>query len=317
MKILTSEYLADMETAKPSITRIQMQQDIENHPLFQEFVYAVHDDVSLPIRSTRHVLGERMSYAWGLVNGMIDNKENPLSDRQRVSLALGILETVPYLWNIEQWNLAVEAEIPRHEVQMPQLTFKNIWFTFESHLIIPEGYQSAALRTVETVFLSELIEDHLTIIYFGTDIESKSSFVVDRIRLARRIYPDDFNSEEVGPIGRILACLSFLRSPHIEKESRGLNRGERRSLGRHYNRLCDASVQFITLRRHYAAQKEYESHDYHGERQRYKDFRSLVSPFHRNQWYPSTQQHKLIWISPFLKGPEGAPIRQRTFKVSR
>lgn len=34
----------------------------------------------------------------------------------------------------------------------------------------------------------------------------------------------------------------------------------------------------------------------------------LVNGHWRNQWYPSVQEHRPVWISPYLKGPEGAPI---------
>lgn len=36
--------------------------------------------------------------------------------------------------------------------------------------------------------------------------------------------------------------------------------------------------------------------------------RFLVSLHKRNQWYPSTKSHKLIWIGPYIKGPENAPL---------
>lgn len=49
------------------------------------------------------------------------------------------------------------------------------------------------------------------------------------------------------------------------------------------------------------------------------DHRWPVLGHWRNQWYPSTQDHKLIWIFPYIKGPEGKPlvIKHRAFKLIR
>lgn len=45
----------------------------------------------------------------------------------------------------------------------------------------------------------------------------------------------------------------------------------------------------------------------------------LVRGHWRNQWHPSTQSHKLRWISPYLKGPEDAPliVKDHVFAVDR
>jgi hypothetical protein len=45
--------------------------------------------------------------------------------------------------------------------------------------------------------------------------------------------------------------------------------------------------------------------------------RWLVRGHYRAQWYPSTQSHKVIWVAPYLKGPEDAPIKQPVYSVVR
>lgn len=49
------------------------------------------------------------------------------------------------------------------------------------------------------------------------------------------------------------------------------------------------------------------------------DHRWPVLGHWRNQWYPSVQDHKLIWIFPYIKGPEDKPlvIKHRVFKLIR
>lgn len=47
--------------------------------------------------------------------------------------------------------------------------------------------------------------------------------------------------------------------------------------------------------------------------------RWVVSGHWRNQWYPSTQSHSLIWIDPHVKGPEEKPIiyKDQVYAVER
>jgi hypothetical protein len=36
--------------------------------------------------------------------------------------------------------------------------------------------------------------------------------------------------------------------------------------------------------------------------------RWIVSGHWRNQWYPASEVHRQIWVSPFVKGPESLPL---------
>jgi hypothetical protein len=47
--------------------------------------------------------------------------------------------------------------------------------------------------------------------------------------------------------------------------------------------------------------------------------RFMVSGHWRHQWYPSKGEHHLIWVDPFIKGPEDRPliIKDRVWKVVR
>ena len=40
--------------------------------------------------------------------------------------------------------------------------------------------------------------------------------------------------------------------------------------------------------------------------------RSITDGHWRNQWYPSIREHRQIWIFPYIRGPEGAPLIQPT-----
>lgn len=45
--------------------------------------------------------------------------------------------------------------------------------------------------------------------------------------------------------------------------------------------------------------------------------RWLVRGHIRNQWFPSRQQHELVWIDPHQKGPDGAPFKETVRHVIR
>jgi hypothetical protein len=45
----------------------------------------------------------------------------------------------------------------------------------------------------------------------------------------------------------------------------------------------------------------------------------IVSGHWRKQWYPSIEDHRPIWISPHIKGPDGAPLlkSERVYTLNR
>ena len=49
-------------------------------------------------------------------------------------------------------------------------------------------------------------------------------------------------------------------------------------------------------------------------------WRWVVSGHWRMQWHPSTRQHIPTWIMPYIKGPDGKPLKpagERVFQVVR
>lgn len=70
----------------------------------------------------------------------------------------------------------------------------------------------------------------------------------------------------------------------------------------------DRDIVVVRLRR--------ERSEHHGETgEANYSHRFIVSGHWRNQWYPSGQVHRQIWISPYVKGPEDAPLRMPPRKV--
>jgi hypothetical protein len=76
-------------------------------------------------------------------------------------------------------------------------------------------------------------------------------------------------------------------------------------------------VRYVALRRQVAANDESAAAGERGTRQLKHQF--PVSGHWRRQWYPSQDRHRPLWIDPFWKGPEGAPLlhSERVFTLRR
>ena len=138
-------------------------------------------------------------------------------------------------------------------------------------------------------------------------------------------YPDDFVLPEY--IHVVIAMLNFLNTPLIHLETQGLPRSLRKQLDREDNgsykgawddNKYESSV--ITLRHPQRKAKNTNDED---SGPIHHDFQWWQSGHFRNQYYPSRgsvndpRSHALKWIDAHLKGPEGKPIKRKTYKVDR
>jgi hypothetical protein len=105
-------------------------------------------------------------------------------------------------------------------------------------------------------------------------------------------------------VGQILAALAFLAAEVIDAEPERIPRPERRAIKK-AKQPEPAPVNVVRLRR---ASRANESQAADLADSKYS-VRWLVSGHLRNQWYPSLGRHKLIYIPPHMKGPEGAPLK--------
>jgi hypothetical protein len=64
---------------------------------------------------------------------------------------------------------------------------------------------------------------------------------------------------------------------------------------------------------------ERNQHAQFEEASRHLSVRFIVRGHWRNQWYPSEGRNKPIWIMPYVKGPDGAPVTGGTklYNVAR
>lgn len=304
----------------------ELHQEVLRHPLLAEHIHRMRAGFIRPLRITnpREVLAEKLYYASLLLSNKTKRRSGATfewSPRDHAAVAYTLLKDAPaYLWTVEQWMLAISAPLPPHHVEPRQLPTPNVWFTFEEEMRLSIEPDASSLVTVDALLLCETAHQ-VTMFIFGVSVEGNISIATTIIHTGCR-YPEDYAEKDRPAIGKLLAALSFLRSPHIEKRESGLNRGERRGLyhqGTDPN-VIDNRVNFITLRRHYQAKHRGElagKPEETTEHRKYDHYQWMVSGHHRNQFYASTNSHRMIWISPYLKGPEDKPLKQKMYKVVR
>jgi hypothetical protein len=92
---------------------------------------------------------------------------------------------------------------------------------------------------------------------------------------------------------------------HVERAERA-DRPTRRRLARQHSPLAERFIKVVTLRR-IEERKPTEGEAQHVER----THRWIVSGHWRNQWYAAERMHRLIWIHPFIKGPDDMPLVEK------
>ncbi|HWI69514.1 MAG TPA: hypothetical protein VNS88_14265 [Nitrospiraceae bacterium] len=119
------------------------------------------------------------------------------------------------------------------------------------------------------------------------------------------------NAIKVRRLTWILLQTFWRLSRQIVPTKAPLPRQLRRDRKRHY-RTEDVTV--ITLRR-----QRHPDHPDHEAGEVDWKWQWVVRGHWRNQWYPSIKQHRQIWVMPYMKGPEDAPIKpvKRAFEFTR
>jgi hypothetical protein len=106
----------------------------------------------------------------------------------------------------------------------------------------------------------------------------------------------DLNLEKV-----LKTTWLLMGQPVGEVSTAQLSRNERRRMER--KNITPPEIRVITLRRPASS----SSADDPASGREYQH-QWIVRGHWRNQWYPSVQDHRPVWIAPHIKGPEGAPF---------
>jgi len=239
---------------------------------------------------------------WALVLSHVEGHPKEVSE----SLALNLHLAVPYLWNADLFLTAASIKLPPHIVGQ-RLPTPLVWFTFDRRLHSFPGIEGEDDLECVGVLLAE--GDSAMGAWFVRGSMNTGTTVYPRKLVFGSKYPEDCDESWRA----LLAALSFMNSPYISERQQGLPRHERkrRGLGRAEDQEPRNMLHYIDLR----PPASHESEEGAGSVQ--WKCRWLVRCHQRAQWYPSLNSHKIIWIKPFIKGPEGAPLRTPTYRVRR
>jgi hypothetical protein len=224
----------------------------------------------------------------------------------------------PYLIRESIRQEAMQLSLPRHIIAREQMPYPVMFLSFEGALPIIEGpwvgYETNwVLLTAEDDYIS-VISDLSTNDHADGDMTQLVTVGVIPFGV---VYPHDLPGVSAESCRHLLSLLAFINSPYIAKEENILPRYIRRSMGKNASEGERTSTQqmmwsVVTLRR----MMDENRVDYNSTEREWA-YRWHVTGHIRAQWYPSLQAHKLIWIAPYIKGPEGMPLKETIYDVAR
>lgn len=267
------------------------------------------------------VLGERLLR---LASLLVCEAEQPgwiemnTPDERRVPALLSFvfhgLKAAPYLWSEVVRAQLKTLAVPRHVLSPRLLPQPKLWFTFETGI----GDSNITID----FFIVYDYGPGFQLVVFGDhqDGDDRRPFVLGQDYEYGRVFPDDYPDHpdglhkvgDGGHLRALLTQLAFLASPYIPRQQLRASRAARRESARGGSLAAEQEVTFVVLRRPEGKRAAAEE----GASVEWKHS-WVVSGHLRAQWYPSEQAHRLIWIAPYLKGPEDAPLLEHAFKVAR
>lgn len=238
------------------------------------------------------------------------------------TMAYFLLESQVYLWNDHTEELADAAPMPKHTISKTVLPSPIMFWSRQRSYIVrqPEYFETNWMLVMHSVNRIRILHDE---VYAGPG--DHGSRKIERVEYVLidipygLTWPDDFPVENGWreETKRLLARCSFLASPYTTHQAHGLPRHIRRQMQRAgeapiFSRE-EENVNVVALRR-YAPPPPKPSGDHPGVEWQHHWW---VQGFHRAQWYPSEQAHKVIWIAPFVKGDLTKPLLEKIYSVVR
>jgi hypothetical protein len=298
----------------------RLMRAIERNPVYRQYIARI-DRTDRSINDEPwHAIGERYYAAWQCLMSAQSGGAIPLyglapgAPRRDTlyGLAHSILGAVPYLWSDKMEKLADAAPLPKHVTSYSVMPHPFMFWSRESRYSTAQGSNNwlALFYTGNRIivlgdFSDDLDEDKTK--------PPKLALMSDTVNLGKT-WPTDYNGDK--QIGIILKRCAFLNSPYIDSAQGRLPRHQRRQLERidASREEVDVQINVVTLRHRVVKPEHQVKPPDEGVDWKHKWW---VSGHYRAQWYPSEKSHKVIWIAPFLKGPEDAPLLEKIYTVVR
>jgi hypothetical protein len=183
------------------------------------------------------------------------------------------------------WGIEAETNTRPAGVWLTWLQHRDLWLEFARHVGRHTPRQSERMR------------QHLPRVFINHQIRWPFELpgTVDNFAA-----PDSERPYDVDLENTLKTTWLLMNQPMAVNTDTQLSRNERRRLER--KGITPPTVRVITLRRPSSAPAD----DTDPERQYHHQW--IVRGHWRNQWYPSVQDHRPVWIAPHIKGPEDAPF---------
>ena len=229
-----------------------------------------------------------------------------------INAASRVVHAVPVLWSEAMRVTATATVLPPHTVAADVLPLPSMLWIPELPIDVSgdaelkaDGYPSGSYVIAACVHEER---GGFAFLMFGKRPDGSCLIFQDRVEYGQ-VYPNKDNN------GTALSMLSFMNSPYISTDVAFPTRPERRSAQRIRSDYVTPGVKVIRLRASAPAVRSGMA-DTEADARTYTH-RWLVRGHHRAQWYPSTESHKVIWVAPYIKGPDAAPFIPPVYAVTR
>jgi len=253
-------------------------------------------------------------------NELIEEKVT-VEEGKRLAATLKCQASQVYLWTKEIIDMAIKMPLPRHTISRQLLPYPMMFWSFETAIPVVSPVTEEEIGVFNWMLLMEE-RDAITgepnsigvVSDWNKDINTPDGNIIGGQIYYGMVFPDDIET----PKGQhlVLALLAFLHTPLLQIAKTRLPRPLRREIKRSNTKTNqnpnDVETNVVTLRR-----SQLQTNDEYSSGITYKDHRWWVSGHFRAQWYSSVKGHRLIWISPHIKGPDDKPIKEKTYHVKR
>jgi hypothetical protein len=231
-------------------------------------------------------------------------------------LGITALMSEVFLWKDRTREAASAMKLPSHVFGAEGWPYPRMWWTFQNKIRTANKSVGLILDVQALV----LIQRHDGVVMWSlcdhTAKVDAQEFTLeigqDFLKFGQRIEVNPDDRWKDGPT-EVIKMISFLNSKYIDSEPERLCRTDRKlCLHAGLPKEAERTVRVVDLRESSNASNKSETDD---KNERDWAGRWWVRGHIRAQWCPRSQTHKLIYIAPYIKGPEDKPFLERMYRV--
>lgn len=269
-------------------------------------------DCAPPVTTAAQVLGEQAAtmFAMALVACGEHDQIRGRSTRGIARMLLTVLPTAkPFLWRKDVVNAVWSSpELPRHVIGAHVLRHWSEYHTFE---VCYDAVSTLGDRAETDWFIAFAAHDMTAIVTNLQRSDKSTELMLLGVRPGQ-VYPDDFPPSHAAALAPFLKMSAFLDSKIAVISKQKVERAALRRAARAGDILVDQEASIIALR-----SRDYDHPASETEREVRWNNRWWVRGHFRAQWIPSDKTHKVIWVDPYIKGPENKPFKAQVYDVCR